>query len=150
MEEEKTSEASGSRPTLLGLGRCDAEHDSLVHGLDQIGRQQVMLAARSGIHALQLHGGAVDVVDEADVLAIGADHLHALGQPGCEAAGKTRPGAANRAVVLDIDLGAAHRVADSLGAVRDVLADADLLDDAGRLADDGLLVDLFHLDRALL
>ena len=44
----------------------------------------------------------------------------------------------------------AHRVADRLGPVGRVLADADLLDNARRLADHSLLVDLFHLDRTIL
>ena len=52
--------------------------------------------------------------------------------------------------VVDIDFGAAQSLADRLHAVADILAKADLFDDACRLAHHGFLVDLLHLDTAIL
>src|SRR3954470_8497350 len=59
-------------------------------------------------------------------------------------------GAAAGTLVLDRDLGLAHRVADGLGAGVDVLAQPDLLDHPRLLVDHRLLAALRGLDRALL
>src|SRR4051794_2590057 len=54
-------------------------------------------------------------------------------------AARAHPGALPPGLVVDLDLGLAHRVAHRLGAVLGLLLDADLLDHARLLLHDGLL-----------
>ena len=107
----------------------------------------MMLSPGQRVALLELDLAAVEMIDRADVAAIGTHHVHVVSD---EVLIGREPRRGQGAPVFDIDLGAANRVANGLDPIGGVLAKPDLLNDAGRFRHDGLFVDLFHFDDPLL